>query len=63
MACEARSGLKLIPYDGYVYQRNEVGMAWEARSGLKPNDVIKEPSLAIMQCWDGLGSPFGIETI
>src|SRR6266852_4065955 len=62
MAWEARSGLKLLPfprfYDG---QYMHVGMAWEARSGLKHRSAMN--SYPPCLCRNGLGSPFGIETV
>ena len=59
MACEARSGLKQL-VGGQDHQTLSVGMAWEARSGLKR--VYCNPSTKIFWGWDGLGSPFGFET-
>ncbi|SRR6266566_3335866 len=85
MAWEARSGLKLIGL--HAYRRKEsVGMAWEARSGLKPvAAAIAKQKINVGMAWEarsglkhgdlklrarmrrrsrnGLGSPFGIETI
>ncbi len=60
MAWEARSGLKRITL---IFIRNLlcVGMAWEARSGLKL--AFRRRHNAIIIGRNGLGSPFGFETL
>ncbi len=60
MAWEARSGLKLRNWP-HADARFHVGMAWEARSGLKHRSAMN--SYPPFLCRNGLGSPFGIETV